>query len=263
MTSLPLNGAVAFAPRLKALTGLVVPLALLATWQLAAATGAIDTSIWASPGAVMRQTRAALADGSLVSDLAASLQRDLAGLAFGIPAGLAAGTLMALSTLADRMLQPSLSAVRQVALFSWVPLISLWLGSDEPAKIAFIAYAVFFPVMLNTYQAVRGADSKLVEVGRMLCLSRVQMLRRILLPAALPGIATGIHLALVYGWLATIGAEYLFSAAPGIGSALMTGRAQFRMDMVIVGMLAIATVGSALNAAAGYGERRLLRSRGL
>lgn len=249
--------------RLSPLIGLALPLALLAAWQLAAASGAVDTTIWAAPSAVLRQAGVSLRDGSLLSDLAASLERDLAGLAFGIPFGLFAGTALALSGRADRLFSPSLSAIRQVALFSWVPLISLWLGSDEPAKIAFIAYAVFFPVMLNTYRAVQGADRKLLEVGSVLCLSRRQMLARIILPSALPGIAAGIHLALVYGWLATIGAEYLFSAGPGIGSALMTGRAQFRMDMVIVGMVAIAAVGMALNMAAGYGETRLLRSRGL
>ncbi len=249
--------------RLSPLTGLLLPISLVACWQIAAGTGALDPTVWASPVVVARQVRAALADGSLPADLAASLQRDLAGLAIGIPVGLAAGISLALSTLADRVFHPSLSAIRQVALFSWVPLISLWLGSDETAKTAFIAYAVFFPVMLNTYQAVSGVDVKLVEVGRMLCLSRTQMLGRIVLPAALPGIATGIHLALVYGWLATIGAEFLFSAGPGIGSALMIGRAQFRMDMVIVGMVSIAVVGMALNQAAGYGERRLLRSRGM
>ena len=246
-----------------ALAGLVLPLALLTIWQIASATGAMDPTIWASPAAVLRSAKAALADGTLLTDLAASLRRDLAGLTFGIPAGLAAGTVLAVSRWIDRLFQPSLSAIRQVALFTWVPLISLWLGNDEPAKTAFIAYAVFFPVMLNTYQGVHAADIRLIEVGQVLRLSRVQMLRRIILPAAIPSILTGIHLALIYAWLATIGAEYLFSAGPGIGSALMTGRAQFRMDQVIVGMIAIALVGLLFNLGAGWGERRLLRARGL
>jgi sulfonate transport system permease protein len=245
------------------LAGLVLPLALLMIWQTATAIGVMDTTIWASPAAVLRSAWVALADGSLATDLAASLRRDMAGLALGIPVGLAAGTLLALSRWVDRLFQPSLSAIRQVALFTWVPLISLWLGNDEPAKTAFIAYAVFFPVMLNTYQGVRAADTRLIEVGQMLRLSRIQMLRRIILPSSLPAILTGIHLALIYAWLATIGAEYLFSAGPGIGSALMTGRAQFRMDQVIVGMIAIALVGLLFNLSAGWGERRLLRARGL
>jgi len=243
--------------------GALLPLALIATWQIAASAGTFDVGLWASPATVLRAASATVRDGSLAGDVWASLQRDVAGLAIGVPVGLIVGTLLALSRLGDALLGPSLSAVRQVALFTWVPLISLWLGNDEPGKIAFIAYAVFFPVMLATQAGVRGADPQLREVARTLCLTSWQSLRRVILPAALPSIAAGIHLALVYGWLATIGAEYLFSAGPGIGSALMTGRAQFRMDQVIVGMVAIAVVGMLLNVLAGAAERRLLQSRGL
>jgi sulfonate transport system permease protein len=246
-----------------ALLGLIFPLLFLVIWQTACATGAIDTGVWASPGAVLRAGRAALQDGSLAEDLRASLGRDFAGLAIGIPAGIAAGAALSLSRLGSRLFEPGISALRQVALFTWVPLISVWIGSDEPGKIFFIAFAVFFPVMLNTQYGVRGTDRHLLEVARVLRLTRLQTLRRVIAPAALPGVLAGIHVALVYGWLATIGAEYLFSAGPGIGSALMTGRAQFRMDQVIVGMLAIAAVGMGLNFAAGWAERRLLRTRGL
>jgi sulfonate transport system permease protein len=156
-----------------------------------------------------------------------------------------------------------LSAIRQVALFTWVPLISLWIGNDEPGKVAFISFVVFFPVMMATEAGVRQADPQLLEVAQTLCLSRSQSFRRVLLPAALPPILSGIHVALIYGWLATIGADYLFSAGPGIGSALMTGRSIFRMDQVIVGMVAIALVGCILNAIAGRVERRFLAVRGL
>jgi sulfonate transport system permease protein len=241
--------------------GLLLPLALLAAWQAAAPH--IDTALWATPATVLRAASASLRDASLGTDLAASLRRDLAGLAFGIPIGLAAGTFLGLSRLGERLFGPTLSAIRQVALFTWVPLISLWLGNEEPAKIIFVAYAVFFPVMLATQAGVRGADPRLLAVARTLCLTRWQALRLVILPAALPAMLSGIHLALVYGWLATIGAEFLFSAGPGICSSLMTGRAQFRMDLVIVGMAAIALVGLTLNLLAGAAERRLLRARGL
>jgi sulfonate transport system permease protein len=243
--------------------GWLPPLALLALWQAAGSAGLIDATLWATPATVWQAARDAVGDGSLQTDLLASLRRDVAGLALGVPAGLALGTLLGLSPGADRFFGPTLSGIRQVALFSWVPLISLWLGNDDPAKISFVAFAVFFPVMLASQAGVRGAEIKLVEVGRTLCLTRAQMLRRIILPAALPQIAAGIHLALVIAWLATIGAEYLFSAGPGIGSALMTGRAMFRMDQVIAAMLSIAAVGLGLNLIAGAAERRLLRARGL
>lgn len=243
--------------------GLLLPLACLAAWQAGAASGAIDPVLWATPATVLHAAVSLCADGSLAEDLLASLRRDLAGLAIGVPVGIAVGTLLARSRAGDRLAGPSLSAVRQVAPFAWVPLISLWLGNDEPAKISFVAYVVFFPVMLATRAGIAGADARLLEVADMLCLTRLQSLLRVILPAALPSILGGIHLAFVYGWLATIGAEYLFSAGPGIGSALMAGRQQFRMDIVVVVMLAITFVGLALNLLAGAAERRLLRSRGL
>jgi len=117
--------------------------------------------------------------------------------------------------------------------------------------------------MLATQQGVRGVDPKYLEVAVILNMRPSQTLRAIILPAALPAALSGIHLALIYGWLATIGAEYLFSAGPGIGSELMTARAQFRMDQVIVGMLLIAGIGMMFTQAAGAAERRLLRARGL
>lgn len=247
----------------RAATALVVPLVLAGIWQAAISFGLADGTIWASPAAVLRAAREALAQGDLGGDLLASLQRDLAGLALGIPLGLATGLALGLSRAAARLFNPSLTAIRQVALFSWVPVISVWLGNDEPAKIAFIGFATFFPVMLATQQGVRGVDAKYLEVAAILNMRPTQILWSIILPAALPAALSGIHLALIYGWLATIGAEYLFSAGPGIGSELMTARAQFRMDQVIVGMILIAGIGMLFNQAAGVAERRLLRARGL
>jgi sulfonate transport system permease protein len=241
---------------------LLLPLALLLAWQAAVGSGWADSTIWASPASVLAAVGAAARDGDFATDLGASLHRDLAGLSIGVPVGLATGIALGLSGLANRLFTPSLSAIRQVALFSWVPVISVWLGNDEPAKIAFIAFAVFFPVMLAAQQGVRGVDPKLLEVALSLQLSRWQRLRAVIMPGALPAILSGLHLALVYAWLATVGAEYLFSAGPGIGSALMTARAQFRMDQVIAGMIAIAAIGVLFNQAAGLAERRLLRARG-
>jgi len=243
--------------------GLVLPLGALAAWQAAGATGHIDTGLWATPATVIAAALEALRGGTLHRDLLASLQRDAVGLAFGIPLGISVGCFLGLSSWGNRLLGPSLSALRQVALFTWIPLISLWIGNDQPGKITFIAYAAFFPVLLATENGMRQVDVRLLEVARMLCLSRPQALRRVILPAALPSILAGIHLSLIYGWLATIGADYLFSAGPGIGSALMTGRSMFRMDQVIVGMATIAAVGFLFNTLAGRVERRVLAGRGL
>jgi sulfonate transport system permease protein len=243
--------------------GLILPLGALAVWQAAGAAGHIDTGLWAMPATVLVAARDALRNGSVAGDLLASLQRDLLGLAFGIPLGIATGSCLALSRWGGRLFGPSLSALRQVALFTWIPLISLWIGNDQPGKITFIAFAVFFPVLMATESGIRQVDARLLEVARILCLGRFQIVQRVVLPAALPSILAGIHLSLIYGWLATIGADYLFSAGPGIGSALMTGRSMFRMDQVIVGMVTIAAIGFLLNLLAAQVERRVLAARGL
>jgi sulfonate transport system permease protein len=243
--------------------GLVLPLAALALWQAAGTTGHIDTGLWSTPVTVLAAAGDALRAGALARDLLASLQRDVIGLAFGIPLGIAMGCFLGLSRWGNILFGPSLSALRQVALFTWIPLISLWIGNDQAGKITFIAYAVFFPVLLATENGMRQVDVKLLEVARALCLGRRQALLRVVLPAALPAILAGIHLSLIYGWVATIGADYLFSAGPGIGSALMAARSMFRMDHVIVGMAVIAAIGFLLNEAAGQIERRILAGRGL
>lgn len=239
------------------------PLTLLCAWQAAASLGWIDAALWSSPLGVLRAARDAAATPDALNDLAASGLRAGAGLLIGVPAGIVAGLALGLSGTADRVVSPTLNAIRQVALFSWVPLISVWLGSGEAGKIGFIAYAVTFPILLAAQNGVRSADPRLLEVGSVLALTRRQRLRRIVLPAALPALLNGFHLAIIYAWLAAIGAEYLFSAGPGVGSALMTARAQFRMDQVILLIAEIALVGLALNLGASRAERRILYVRGL
>jgi sulfonate transport system permease protein len=187
--------------------------------------------------------RRELARGELPADLAASLARDLAGFAIGAAAGLAFGMLLGLSRAADRLLAPSFDGFKQIATFAWIPLLSVWLGVGEAAKVAFVALAAFTPVVVNTCQGVRGASRELLEVGRVLRLTRRQILTRIVLPAALPSILTGVRLALIYAWLATIGAEYFMTVGPGIGGLVIEGRERFDMGLVMLGVVVLGLVG--------------------
>ena len=240
-------------------SGIVFPILLLIAWDLSVRHGLLDARIWASPEAVVATAREQFHNGSLLEPLGASLRRDALGLLGGSLVGLILGVGLGTIRLLDELLSPLLNGVKHIALFTWIPLMSIWLGNGEPAKITFIAFAVFLPVLLNTYQGVRGVDPRFLEAARILKLSRLQTLRKVILPSAAPTIATGIHLALIYGWLATIGAEYLFAVAPGIGSSIMEGREQFRMDLVLFGMAIIGGVGFLLNAAANRLQARVLR----
>ena len=237
-------------------SGLVLPLLLAAAWVLAVHLGWLDSRLWSSPEQVVTSGWTVLRDGTLAAALAASLKRDLTGFAVGAGLALPLGLLLARVRLADKLLSPTLNATRQVALFAWVPFLSLWLGNGEQGRIAFIALASFFPVLLNTHLGAARVEKRYLEVARMLSLKPYRVLLKIILPSALPAIMTGLRLGLIYAWLGTIGAEYLFTTTTGIGSMMMDARDLFRMDLVILGMMVIGGVGFALQLGLNRGIAR-------
>ncbi|MDP9894482.1 sulfonate transport system permease protein [Variovorax boronicumulans] len=246
----------------KALRGWVVPLLLLALWWTAARLGWGNAAFLVSPEAVWQRAVSYTASGELWEALGSSLWRDLAGFAIGVTAGLVGGGLLGLSRLAERALGPSFHTLKQISLFAWIPLISVWFGLGDAAKVAFLSLAAFFPVVLNTHEGIRSVPRELIEVARALKFSRWQMLTRVVLPSASPSIFAGIHLALIYAWLATLGAEYLLVSGKGIGNTMIDGREHFHMDLVIFGVVVVGLTGFTLNWIATRIETRLLAWRG-
>ena len=228
-------------------SGAVLPILLLSAWAAAVHLGLLDVRLWSSPELVLAGGWAALRDGSLAAALMASLRRDLLGFAIGAGAGLPLGLLLARVRLADRLLSPTLNATRQIALFAWVPFLSLWLGNGEVGRVVFIAMAAFFPVLLNSHLGAAHVETRYLEVAHVLCLKPHRLLLKVILPSALPAILTGLRLGLIYAWLGTIGAEYLFATTTGIGSMMIDARDLFRMDQVVLGMIVIGGVGFAVN----------------
>jgi sulfonate transport system permease protein len=237
------------------------PAALIALWWLATTLHWVDTRILVSPWATLGTAWHLVTGGMLWDGLGHSLLRDISGFALGSAAGLLLGSLLGSSRLADGAVGPTFHAYKQVALFAWIPLISVWFGMKEPAKIAFIALATLPPVLQGAYEGIRAVSREHVEVGRVFALSRWQLYRLVILPSAAPQILTGLRLGLIYAWLGTIGAEYFFAAGPGVGNILIDGREHFQMDVVIVGVAAIGAVGYAFHWLAGIAEARLLRWR--
>jgi sulfonate transport system permease protein len=200
--------------------------------------------------------------GHLWKSLGASLARDLAGFTLGTTVGLLVGAALGLSRLMENLVGPTLHTIKQVSLFAWIPLISVWFGLGDTAKVVFLSLAAFFPVILNTFEGIRSVPRELIEVARVFSFSRVQLLRRVVLPAAMPSIFTGVYLALIYAWLATLGAEYLLTSGIGIGNLLTDGREHLWMDQVLLGVVIVGLVGFVLNLIAARIEARLLRWRG-
>ena len=197
------------------------------------------------------------ADPSIYVALGASLGRCLAGFVVGGGLGLAFGLLCGLSHGAGRLIGPRLHALKNVAIFAWIPLIGMWFGFGEQARIAFVALATFTPVVLNTWEGVAGTAPKLLEVGAALRFTWWQRLVRIRLPGALPSLMTGAQLGAMHAWLATVGAEYFLTKGTGLGGVLLEGRDTFNMALVLLGVVLLGLVGFALTQAVNLAGQRL------
>ncbi|WP_295462973.1 ABC transporter permease [uncultured Pseudomonas sp.] len=239
-----------------------LPAAALVAWWLWTQLDDTPSPLLVSPQRVLATAWDLLASGQLWRMLAASLARNLAGFAIGTLAGLVLGYLLSQSRLFERLVGPSFNTFKQVSLFAWIPLISVWFGLGDVAKVVFLSLAALVPVTVHTCDGLRSVPPRLLEVARVYGYSRQQTLREVMLPAALPTIFTGLYLALIYSWLATLGAEYLLVSGEGIGNTLVDGSEHFRMDLVLVGMVVIGLVGAALNLFTQRLERRLLRRYG-
>jgi sulfonate transport system permease protein len=250
----------AFNPLKRDWRGAVPPLAFLLLWYAAARAGWVNTKLIVPPAAVLQSAYQSVTSGDFVPALLASLKRDLLGFLAGSLAGIAFGLLIGVSRWAERLFGPTFHGLRQISLFAWIPLISVWLGYNDQSRILFIALSAFYPVVLSTVEGVRSVTRAQLEVARVYRFTRRQILGRLILPAAAPQLATGLHLALVYAWLATIGAEFLLPSygAVGLGDTVIKGRAAFRVDLVIVGMLVIGLTGYLLNRLALRLEARAL-----
>jgi len=238
--------------------GLVLPLLLLALWEISSHSGLVNRQFLPPLENVAATAWREFTNGELVYALATSLRRDLLGFLLGSGIGVLIGLLLGLSRIADRIATTWFNGLKQIALLAWIPLISLWFGFDETAKVVFIALAAAIPVILNLVEGVHATSAKLVEVGEVFRFTSRQFVLFVYLPAAIPSLLTGLHLALIYAWLATIGAEYFMAAGPGIGGLIISGRERFEMDLVMLGIIVVGTVGFTVDRGAAWLEQKLI-----
>jgi len=240
------------------LRGVVLPIVAIVLWWALSASHLVKSALLVSPVDVVRSAYELAGSGALVRALSASLAREACGFAIGAMAGLLLGGALGLSRIAARIVGPSFDTFKQISLFAWIPLISVWFGLGDAAKVVFLSLAALLPVAAHTCDGIRAVPARYVELANALRYSGLQLIRHVLLPAALPSIFTGLYLALIYSWLATLGAEYLLVAGSGIGNLLIDGSEQFRMDLVLVGIVVVGVTGWALNALARRVERTVL-----
>jgi len=234
---------------------LLVPCVLLAGWWSVTAAGIVKTYQLASPPQVASELVSLTQDGTLAGDLAASIWRVVIGFAVACALACALGTLVGLSRSAERIVDPTLQAVRAVPSLAWVPLILLWLGIGESAKITLVAIGAFFPVYVNLVAGIHNVDRKLIEVAEVFGVRGLARARRVILPAASPSLLVGMRVGFTQAWLFLVAAE-LIASTKGLGYLLMQGQQITRPDQILVAILLLALCGKLTESGMRVFERR-------
>ncbi|VWB13304.1 ABC transporter permease [Burkholderia lata] len=223
------------------LAGLALPVAALALLEVIVRLGWLPNHLIPAPSEIL-DTLARMGVTRVARHVGASTLRVAAGFAAGAGLALVVGAAMGLSRRIDALFEPTFQALRAIPSLAWVPVLLLWLGIDEAPKITLIAIGAFFPVHLAVVAGIRDVDRKLVELGAVYRLGPLALFRRILLPAALPQIVTGLRTGLSLAWMFMVAAE-LIAATRGLGFLLSDGRETGRPDLVFGAILLLALLG--------------------
>lgn len=236
----------------------LVPIALITLWQLASTLGWLSTRVLPAPAEVVQAAWTLTVSGDLWTHLKVSAGRAFLGLAIGGGLGLALGLLTGSFRTAETLLDSTFQMLRNIPALALIPLVILWFGIDETAKLFLISVSVFFPIYLNTFHGIRNVDPGLIEMGRTYGLSRWQLYTQVVLPGALSSILVGLRFALGLMWVILIVAETI-SAQAGIGYLTMNAREFLQTDVVLVGILLYALLGKLADVFARALERWWLR----
>jgi sulfonate transport system permease protein len=257
LTGAPAQARRRFSLRLLPFRRLVVPLLVIAVWQGLAASGLINPQTMPAPSAVVTSFWQLIVTNQLLPNLLTSLWRVAVGLGFGVLIGTVLGLVSSLSRIGEDAIDPSVQMARTLPHLALIPLMILWFGIGEMPKIVLIALGSMFPIYLNLFSAIRGADRKLVEAASVLGLSHYETIRHVILPAAIPGFLVGLRQALGISWITLVVAEQI-NASSGIGYLVMNARDFLRTDIIFDGLLVYALLGLTTDQLVRWLERRLL-----
>jgi len=235
----------------------LLPTSLLAIWFALAKLSVIPPQVFPAPWEVWNAALQLTLSGELLEHVKISTGRAVCGLLLGGSIGFLLGLLNGLSQTAERLLDSTLQMVRNIPHLALIPLVILWFGIDEEAKIFLVTLGVFFPIYINTFHGVRTVDKQLIEMGRVYGLSGLSLFREVIFPGALPSILVGVRYALGLMWLTLIVAETIATTS-GIGYLAMNAREFMRTDVVVLAILLYSLLGKLADSLARWLETRLL-----
>lgn len=238
--------------------GWLLPALVILTWEGLARAGLIPANVLPAPSAVVEAFWKLLMSGELLRNVWVSSWRALTGFAIGGAIGFGFGLANGLSDLSRDVTDTTLQMVRNIPHLALIPLVILWFGIGEEAKLFLVALGVFFPIYVNTLLGIRTVDPQLVEMGRIYGMTPWTLFRRVILPGALPSIFVGLRYALGIMWLTLIVAETI-SASAGLGYMAMQAREFLMIDVVVLSILIYALLGKLADSFARFLERRSLQ----
>lgn len=244
--------------KLPNLTGFILPFLIFVLWQTAASYKWIDPVFLPAPVTVVTAFWKMLTKQKLAFDFLASI--NIVGQAFiyGSAAALLLGIAAGLSRKVEEFFGPTFDTIRHIPGIAWLPLIVLWLGIGAPAKILVIAKSVFFPVFLNTLQGIRNVEKNYIELAKVLTLTRWQLIRKVILPAAMPSIMVSLRYAAGLAWALVVVAEGL-SGLEGLGFLIFRAQGLLLTDQLLVCMVIIGLVGFAIDRSMFFAQKRVLK----
>jgi len=235
-----------------------VPLVLILVWQLLVQSGVVSTRVLPSPASVVQAGFQLATTGELFHHVKVSAIRALTGFAIGGSIGFTLGLFNGTFSLSERLLDTSVQMLRNIPHLAMIPLVILWFGIGEEAKIFLVSVGVLFPIYINTFHGIRTVDSGLLEMGKVYGLKPTELFWQIVLPSAMPSILIGVRYALGIMWLTLIVAETIANDA-GIGYMAMNAREFLQTDVVVFSILMYALLGKLADAIARWLEATLLQ----
>ncbi|MCB4770452.1 ABC transporter permease [Ancylobacter sp. Lp-2] len=248
-------------PRTLGPAGLLIgPAVLVLVWEFASQVGWLSPRLLAAPSTAAVTGFEMLLDGDLTAHFLASAQRAYAGLGLGLVIGVVLALLAGLTRSGEASIDGAVQIKRAIPTLALIPLAILWLGIGDAMKVALITTAVLVPIYINTHAALRSIDLRYVELARTVGLTRLEFVRKVALPGALPGFFTGLRLAVTACWTSLVVLEQI-NTTEGIGYLMNRARDYGQTDIIVVGLAIYAILGLASDFAVRALERRALAYR--
>ncbi|MBB6075655.1 sulfonate transport system permease protein [Streptomyces paradoxus] len=241
-------------------TRLVGPAVVLALWSVASAAGLLDAGAIPAPWTVLETGSRLWSAGTLPNDILTSLQRAATGFSIGLTVGILLALASGLTRTGEALIDGTVNLNRAIPTLGLIPLFILWLGIGETFKIAIIAIVVYIPIYLNTHAALSGIDSRFVELAEVQGLSKLQFIRQVVIPGALPGFFVGLRLGVTGSWLGLVVLEQI-NATSGLGYMMFQAQNYGQTDVILVGLVVYGVFGLISDSAVRIVERRVLSWR--